>query len=278
MDFEKSDWRVIFDKPIDGAMNMAIDEAILESVTSSSAPATLRLYAWEPPCVSLGYAQPVSDVSIVEITNRGYDLVRRPTGGRAILHTDELTYSVNGPQDEPRLAGGVLTSYNVLAKALLYALQSLGIPAISVEKSPEETRFKGDKKNPVCFEVPSSYEITVDGKKLIGSAQARRKGGVMQHGTLPLEGDLTRLIQVINFPDRESRDAAAVRLLEKAATVRDVSKKPVSWDKASRAFADAFSEVLNLNLVADNITASEMERAEELYREKYSNQMWINRV
>jgi lipoate-protein ligase A len=100
----------------------------------------------------------------------------------------------------------------------------------------------------------------------------------MQHGTLPLEGDLTRLIRVLNFPDRESRDAAAARLFEKAATVRDVSKKPVSWDKAARAFADAFSEVLNLNLVADNITASEMERAEELYREKYSNQMWINRV
>ncbi len=126
----------------------------------------------------------------------GWDLVRRPTGGRAILHTDELTYSVAGPQDEPRLAGSVLESYRVLAQALLYALQLLAIPAQAQEK-PGTASTGSPNQNPVCFEVPSNYEITVGGKKLVGSAQARRKEGVLQHGSLPLYGDLTRIVQAL---------------------------------------------------------------------------------
>ena len=257
---------------------MAVDEAILESVVSGKSLPTLRLYAWEPPCVSLGYAQPVSDVSMLELSKRGYEIVRRPTGGRAILHTDELTYSVAGLQDEPRLAGGVLESYYILAQALLYALQAIGVPAVSEQRSQGQTNLGGDKNNPVCFEVPSTYEITFGGKKLIGSAQARRRGGVLQHGTLPLKGDLTRLIQVLNFPDQASREDAAVRLLEKAATIQDVTGKPVEWDTAARAFADAFSKVLNLNLIVGNISDTELIRAGELNDRKYSNIEWINRV
>jgi lipoate-protein ligase A len=278
VDFKNSDWRVIFDKPANGALNMAVDEAILESVVIGGSLPTLRLYAWEPPCVSLGYAQPVSDVSMVELSKRDYELVRRPTGGRAILHTDELTYSVSGPLDEPRLAGGVLKSYNILAQALLRALQSLGVPAVSEERSQDQSRIEGEKNNPVCFEVPSTYEITFGGKKLIGSAQARRKGGVLQHGTLPLKGDLTRLIQVLIFPDQESRMDAAFRLLDKAATIQDVTSNLVEWDTAAQAFADAFSKVLNLNLIVGNLSESEAKRAGELTDKKYLNPEWINRV
>lgn len=257
---------------------MAVDEAILESVVNGSSLPTLRLYAWEPPCVSLGYAQPVSDVSIEELTKRGYELVRRPTGGRAILHTDELTYSVNGPQDEPRLAGGVLTSYNNIAQALLFALRSLGIPAVSEQRSAADPKLESNKNNPVCFEVPSTYEITVGGKKIIGSAQARRKGGVLQHGSLPLNGNLIRLIEVLNFPNQKSREAAAARLLKKAATIQDVSGDQVSWDTAARAFEDAFSSALNLNLMVENLGNKEKMRAEELIEEKYKNPEWINRI
>lgn len=278
MDFKSSDWRIIYDRPAGGAMNMAVDEAILESVVNGSSLPTLRLYAWEPPCVSLGYAQPVSDVSIEELTKRGYELVRRPTGGRAILHTDELTYSVNGPQDEPRLAGGVLTSYNNLAQALLFALRSLGIPAVSEQRSAANPKLESNKNNPVCFEVPSTYEITVGGKKIIGSAQARRKGGVLQHGSLPLNGNLIRLIEVLNFPNQKSREAAAARLLKKAATIQDVSGDQVSWDTAARAFEDAFSSALNLNLMVENLGNKEKMRAEELIEEKYKNPEWINRI
>jgi lipoate-protein ligase A len=152
---------------------MAIDEAILEFAGKGVVPPTLRLYSWSPACLSLGYAQPVRDVQIEDLVSRGWEIVRRPTGGRAILHTDELTYSVCGQLSEHHLSGGVLESYHNLSLALLKALDLIGINAdptrVTTPLSPQ------DKNNPVCFEVPSNYEITVNGKKLIGSAQARKK-------------------------------------------------------------------------------------------------------
>jgi lipoate-protein ligase A len=273
----KTTWRLIRSRPASGPWNMAVDEAILEAGASGRVPPTLRLYAWEPPCLSLGYAQPFSDVLTEVLLERGWDLVRRPTGGRAILHTDELTYSVAGPQAEPRLAGGVLESYRVLAGALLEALQLLAIPARAQEKAGNTSGGAPDQ-NPVCFEVPSNYEITVGGKKLIGSAQARRKEGVLQHGSLPLFGDLTRIVQALLFPDLAARERAAVRLLERATTAEHILGRPLDWEEAAQAFAQAFSQVLNIQLEPAELNAPELERAEALLREKYANPAWTARI
>ncbi len=100
-----------------GAWNMAVDELILEHIGRGASLPTLRLYSWQPPCLSLGHAQPFADVDVHRLEERGWEVVRRPTGGRAILHTDELTYSVIAPTDEPRVAGSILESYNRLAQA-----------------------------------------------------------------------------------------------------------------------------------------------------------------
>src|SRR5690606_14878512 len=110
-------WRLIRTQPAAGAWNMAVDEAVLEAVGQGDVLPTLRLYAWNPPCLSLGFAQPVQDVDRAALARLGWELVRRPTGGRAILHTDELTYSVIAPLDEPRVAGSVLESYRRLSQA-----------------------------------------------------------------------------------------------------------------------------------------------------------------
>src|SRR5918996_1504052 len=212
-------WRLLMTPPepgASGAWNMALDEAILEHAQAgrgASLP-TLRLYAWAPACLSLGHAQPFTDVDSARLEERGWEVVRRATGGRAILHTDELTYSVIAPTDEPRVAGSVLESYNRLAQALLLGVQILGVP---VEMS-EVAQNNILRNNPVCFEVPSSYEITVNGKKLIGSAQARKKEGVLQHGSLPLTGDLSRICQALVFENELARQAAAQRLLNSATT------------------------------------------------------------
>ncbi|HEX9617401.1 MAG TPA: hypothetical protein VGA03_08280, partial [Anaerolineales bacterium] len=117
MNYPLARWRLIHTPPAPGAWNMAVDEAILEAVGRGQADPTLRLYAWSPPCLSLGYAQPSSDVDLPQLHALGWDLVRRPTGGRAILHTDELTYAVIAPLSEPRLAGSVLESYQSLSQA-----------------------------------------------------------------------------------------------------------------------------------------------------------------
>jgi lipoyl(octanoyl) transferase len=260
-------WRLLITPPAQGAWNMAMDEAILEGAGSRTSLPTLRLYAWEPACLSLGYAQPLSDVDIPGLKGRGWEMVRRPTGGRAVLHTDEITYSVIAPLNEPRVAGTVLESYNRIAHALMEVLRLLGL-LVEIE---ERSRKPGNSPNPVCFEIPSTYEITVGGKKLIGSAQARRKEGVLQHGSLPLTGDLTRIHQVLVFPDEASRRHAAERLLQRATTVESALGYPVSWDEAARAYTAAFQSMLSLDLEPGTPTPAEEARTVELFATKYAH-------
>ncbi|MBN2045648.1 MAG: lipoate--protein ligase family protein [Anaerolineales bacterium] len=264
-------WRLIKSKPGRGPWNMAVDEAILESTIRGHNPPTLRLYAWDPPCLSLGYAQPVSDVNLPALETFGWDLVRRPTGGRAILHTDELTYSVCGPDTDPVLAGDILSSYQRLSSAILAALQQIGL---GVQALPKEKETPGRPPEPICFETPSNYEITINSKKLVGSAQSRRKNGVLQHGTLPLTGNLTRITQVLNFPDATSRQAAGERLLERATTIHTSLGTEITWEQAAAAIINAFETVLNLDLIPGELTSTEVARAEVLLTEKFSNPEW----
>lgn len=267
-------WRLITTPPAPGAWNMAVDEAILEHIECGEALPTLRLYAWDPPCLSLGRAQPFTDVDAARLQSHGWDAVRRMTGGRAILHTDELTYSVTGTIHEPTLAGSLLDSYNRLAAALLAAVQYLGL-LVEIKEGKEE---RNGAPNPVCFEVPSTYEITVSGKKLIGSAQARRKEGVLQHGSLPLTGDLTRICQALTFPDEPAREAAMERLLARATTVKSVLGREVAWESAAQAFVRAFETQLGLKLEAGELSDSELARAEDLVHEKYAHPSWTERI
>jgi lipoate-protein ligase A len=290
LSYSQEKWRLIKTEPAHGSWNMAVDEAILESVIAGDSLATLRLYAWEPACLSLGYAQPLEDVDQDALEKRGLELVRRPTGGRAILHGDELTYSVVATDRDPRLSGGVLESYCNLSLALLEALHLLGIPAQALEKPPVQslatenlivessTAPKTANQNPVCFEVPSNYEITSHGKKLVGSAQARRKEGILQHGTLLLNGDLTRIIQVLKFRDEAARERAASRLSERATTAELASGRIISWEEAANAYIVAFARVLNLDLAPGRLTPAELQRADALIVQKYSHPAWTRRV
>ncbi len=253
---------------------MAVDEAILEYVGRGESRPTLRLFAWEPACLSLGSAQPFIDIDLSRLHARGWDMVRRPTGGRAILHTDELTYSVITAPDEGLTAGSVLESYSRIAIALLQAVGSLGLqPEMKEANSAEH-----DNVNPVCFEVPSASEITVGGKKLIGSAQARRKEGVLQHGSLPLAGDLRRITDALVFQDESARQEAAERLLARATTVETVLGRVVSWDEAARAFIDGFESELGISFERAHLSESEERRASELVAQKYDHSDWMRRV
>jgi lipoate-protein ligase A len=275
MTIKKTTWRLIVDSSARGAWNMAVDESLLEHVGRGESLPTLRLYAWEPACLSLGYAQPFADVDSTRLQDHGWEVVRRPTGGRAILHTDELTYSITAPLDEPRVAGTVLESYNRLAQALLTAVKLLDVP---VEIKEHSVGQNNQQQGPVCFEVPSAYEITVNGKKLIGSAQARRKEGVLQHGTLPLYGDLGRITQALVFADESARIAAAKKLLSRATTVESVLGRTIEWKTAAQAFVKAFESELNLTLEHGELSAAEHTRAETLEREKYAHASWTERA
>jgi len=266
-------WRLMITTPAPGAWNMAVDEAVLQSVGRRAAPPTLRLYAWQPACLSLGQAQSFKDVDLARLKDHGWDVVRRVTGGRAILHTDELTYSVIAPPDEPRVQGSVLESYSRLAHALLSAVRALGLP-VSMEP---DVPPPGAASGPVCFEVPSAYEIVAAGKKLIGSAQARKKEGVLQHGSLPLHGDLTRITQVLVYPDEATREDAARSLLAHATTFENAGGRRVEWQTAAQAFVSAFEGELDLKFEPAGLSVDEAARADELVANKYDHPDWTER-
>ncbi|MBL8099666.1 MAG: lipoate--protein ligase family protein [Anaerolineales bacterium] len=270
-----SKWRLLHTPPSTGAWNMAVDEAILEQIYRGESKPTLRLYSWNPPCLSLGHAQPFKDVDVERLKSNGWEVVRRLTGGRAILHTDELTYSVTGSEHEEILSGGVLESYNRLSKALLYAVQSLSLP---VKVQEEKHTTASQNLNPVCFEVPSSYEITVNGKKLIGSAQARKKEGVLQHGSLPLTGDLTRICDALVFENESAQQEAKDRLLARATTVETVLGVEISWETAAQALVKGFEAVLGIQFEDAELSQSEIQRANELVQEKYAHSSWTEKL
>ena len=263
-------WRLVITPPADGVWNMAVDEAIAVHAGRGEVAPTLRFYQWDPACVSLGRHQSLADIDLARCRGLGYDLVRCATGGRAILHTDELTYSVAGPQDNPVLAGAVLDSYLRLSQGLLAGLSRLGL---TVSKAPPTNRSGADA-GPVCFEVPSVYEIVAGGKKLVGSAQSRRQGWVLQHGTLPLVGDVTRLVDVVAVSNEAERVELRAGLAERAVTAEQVLGRPVSFEEAAEALLAGFSEALGVHFASGEITEAESEMATMLVREVYGTDGW----
>jgi len=266
--YARATWRLLISAAADGATNMAQDEAILRAVGIGLVPPTLRLYAWAPPCLSLGRAQSGAEVDRSACGRDGVHIVRRPTGGRAILHTDELTYSVIAPPDEPRLVGDIVSSYQRLSLALLAGLQVLDVNA-KARKMERST----SNMNPVCFEVPSHYELTTnDGRKLIGSAQMRTSDAVLQHGTLPLVGDVARICHyLVDAPPQE-------RVRARATTLENALGRPVSWEEAVQAMITGFGTALNLTFERGSLMPEERQWLVDLRREKYANEAWTWRV
>lgn len=277
-------WRLIVGAEADGATNMALDEAILTDVLEGTSPPTLRFYAWSPPCLSLGRNQPLADVDLASCRAAGVDVVRRPTGGRAILHTDELTYSVSLLQTDPLAAGGVLESYRRLSEGLLTGLHRLGVQVSRAIGAPIAPSGRGVcQQRPatdltaVCFERPSDYEITVAGRKLVGSAQWRAQGGVLQHGTLPLCGDITRILGYLSFAEEERESQRSV-LRARALTLEEALGHTLAFGQVAEALAKGFAQALELTLVPGELTARERVRAAELRLSRYASPDWSARA
>lgn len=251
--------RLIYDSPTIGRYNMAADEATLNAVSTGKSPPTLRLYGWEPLCLSLGYGQRSREADLVQLTANGWGIVRRPTGGKAILHGDELTYSLALPANHPLASGDVLTSYLTISRALASGLALLGLhPQAGPMTEARNTQ------GPVCFEVPSHYEIIVSGRKLIGSAQMRRKGGILQHGTLPLHGDLGRICTALAYPDEATREAGRAQVRARATTLEAALGQRISWQDAADAVVQGFVQTFQLEFTVGTLTPSERADTERL--------------
>lgn len=272
--YEPTIWRLLNTGRSDGPTNMAIDEAISESVAAGESQPALRFYGWQPACLSLGLAQEWDVADWQSCTQQGWGIIRRPTGGRAILHIDELTYTVAAPDHEPRVQGGVIESYQRLSEALAAGLRLLGLDPARARPYYQD---KGEA-GPACFDGPSHYEITIGQRKLIGSAQMRKKGVVLQHGSLPLHGDITRIAKALAVDVPGQRMAIAARLQYRATTLADCLGRSLEFEQVAEALRQGFSQALNLTFVAGELTPKEEARTLELRHNKYAAESWTKRI
>ena len=235
-------WRYIDSGPNIGAYNMAVDEELLARAQTGEAVPVLRFYGWNPPAVSLGRFQHIESAVNADACRRhGFDIVRRITGGRAVLHHRELTYSIIARIDNPLFPSSVLGTYKVIAAGLLVGLKNLGISAEMISRGGRHTALVEKKpKDSACFCSPSWYEILVNNKKIVGSAQRRTRGAFLQHGSILIDYDPRLEAEVI--PGGCSGDV--VTCIERELG-RDAPLEVVK-----QAFVKGFSEELGIEFKA----------------------------
>ena len=270
-------WRLLYGEPATGSWNMAVDEAIMLLHARGQSPPTLRFYQWRPPTVSLGYFQRWDKEVAEEACRRlGIGLVRRPTGGRAVLHDREVTYSVVIRQEW--LPGSILETYRELSRGLLAGFELLGVRAemATLEKGAGPGFAGGGRAaGAACFDSPSWYELVVDGRKVVGSAQVRREGTILQHGSILLELDIDLLLAVLSFPDGEARERTRRILEKKAGSLRPYLGERANFAEVSAAMADGFKRALGVELVPGELTGEEKRLAQLLMEEKYARESWL---
>jgi len=256
-------WRLIDSGPCDAFYNMALDEAIAAEVRKESAPPTLRLYGWDRASLTVGCFQKASDINIEFCRSQDIPFVRRPTGGRAILHGNELTYSFSAKTDSGPFSHGLLDSYKKISMAFLIALWKIGVRA-----EPKEEREKGRvlSRSPLCFQSSSFGEILVENKKLVGSAQKRWDNGLLQQGAIPYLFQKEKLEGIFGA--------------KKTASLRDCMKTlkdclPLLDEDAFRkAVASSFEEAFGIRLLLSVPSQGESLLAEDLLHRKYLQDHW----
>ncbi|HAJ32677.1 MAG TPA: octanoyltransferase [Candidatus Atribacteria bacterium] len=277
------EWRIIKDSYHTGFMNMAIDEAIMIAHREGLVPPTIRFYQWSPPAVSLGYFQDLEkEIDIDVCKNLGIDIVRRPTGGKAVLHDKELTYSFIIKENHPLVNNSILETYKKISGGIIRGLFYLGIIAELVplrEKLKSDSLHKRKKSEirhsdfkSICFSVPSQYEVQVDGKKIVGSAQVRKGGIVLQHGSLLIELEKDKLFSVFNLPSAQIRERLKTRF--KATSLREILKKKINFSELSEILPRGFEEEFGVKLTEGKLTEQEEKISKKLLENKYSTYKW----
>ena len=252
---------------LDAATNMAIDESVLLHHLRGEAPPTLRVFRWSVPSISLGRFQSIEREILSEVCEKqGVALVRRPTGGRAVYHRNEFTYSiVIGKRDG--VPSGVVAAYAYLAQGLMAALDRLGI---HTELSDERV-----SKHPsaACFASSTQADLTSGGFKLVGSAQVWKDDALLQQGSLPLDDRAAEFFAMLRYPDEAARQEALSLYREKTTPLHTFAPN-ATWKDVAHAFRSGFSTALSAEFIPGELSASEWELARQLVKEKYSKLDW----
>jgi len=263
------EWRFIDTGASDGFTNMSIDEAMLHAHEKGMTPPTLRVYGWTPPALSVGYFQSITkDIDEQKCLENGIHVVRRKTGGRSVLHKDELTYSVvaSGGCGFPR---DLVGSYRAISQGLIAAYRILGL---KVHLAPH----RGNHSVAACFNASSFSDLTCQGRKIAGSAQFRRGDVLLQHGSLPISLDARLFFSVLRFTSISSREKAMAVFGQRATCITEMLGRSVSLLELKEALFQGFQEDFGIRFYVDTLSSYEVNLGRLLAAEKYSNSAWLS--
>ncbi|WP_202695218.1 lipoate--protein ligase family protein [Petrotoga sp. 8T1HF07.NaAc.6.1] len=246
--------KIIVDKPYEGSMNMALDISIAK-LSAIRKISTLRIYQWKYPTLSLGKHQKTDNLNWEFIKSKNISVVRRPSGGRAVLHKDEITYSFSTFVKNENLPNNLLASYMKISQALIRSLNELGI-----EADLESSKKEGVTKD-LCYDAPSFYEVKVNGKKLIGSAQYRTANFILQHGSIPIKHDYETYINSFKY---SHTDWIKHHLTSSTIDLETILKKPISKMDIVKAFEIGFKSVFKEEISEGFLEHDEIILAQEI--------------
>jgi lipoate-protein ligase A len=271
---QSSTWRYLDTGFLSGYENMAIDEAVFLSCQQGKSLPTIRLYGWTPPAVSLGYFQKAENaINFEACKRRGVDVVKRLSGGRAVLHDKELTYSLICPEGTPPFGKTILETYRTISMCLISALKNLNLDVKWVTSKEKHSSFRHlNDKTVSCFSSPSWYEITVEGKKICGSAQKRGGGVWMQHGAILLEHDVEMLVEVLK--SGKSKQEFMDEIFSSTTSINNHLVKKIDFYELKALVLKGFEVNLGIILERGNLTSHEYTLKNKLLEEKYQNKKW----
>ncbi|MDD5723300.1 MAG: lipoate--protein ligase family protein [Syntrophales bacterium] len=261
-------WRIIPFKRHDPFENMAIDEAIFRTHQRGGESPVVRFYGWKNPAVSLGYFQDAEEeIDCAYCRGKGIDIVRRPTGGKAVLHGDDLTYSLVAGESIPPFSHDVVETYRIISGCIIRGLAKSGIDVQMVEEGRGGVGSAGS----FCFATSYKNELLVGGRKICGSAQVRTRGAFLQHGSVLIDFDPLAVCAAMG----RTGDAGGAQEIEAAVTsVREMIGGDVSVDDLCLNIAAGFEEVLHMRLVEGGLSPGEEALRDRLLEEKYVRDEW----
>ncbi len=249
-------WRLLLSGHNDAATNMSIDESIMVFVGQKKTTPTIRLYGWLPPAVSIGYFQGLKEEIDLEMCEKyGIEYIRRITGGGAVFHEHEVTYSISIPESNLLVPSNVLESYKIICQGIVEGLAELHV----------ESEF-----------VPLN-DIVVDKKKISGSAQTRRNRTVLQHGTILVDTDVDKMFSVLKVPWEKIKDKLISDVKQRVTCLNSVLERKVEFNEVCHALAKGFEKALDIELEEGELTSPEIALAEEIKKDRYLSWDWNHR-
>jgi len=259
-----TNWRLIISPPCDAATNMAIDEAILQTYIHTGGMPTLRIYSWHPSAISLGSSQsPVAALNLSECLIHKLEFIRRITGGEAIFHDNEITYSIVCSKSDLNLSDSVRKSFRILTAFVFNAYREMGfMPCFA----GDTVTYQHGDPSEFCFATTEKFDILLNGKKIGGNAQKRSKDIIFQHGSIPFSLDFAKIKTFIK------EDLGGIE--QRVTCLQDELKRRVSFKEVSRILIEAFKSSYDINFKKSILTRAEQDLAHALNEEKYKTKQW----